>query len=471
MGQGTVGDIGLAHRVHAGMEQGLGVPHAHLAGGAADAAHRGLEQGLCPVGGESQNFLGLGAGEVDNIGRLVGGQAHLGPVHVRQGVAEGAQGVQVGLAADGVPGHGVQAGLLLRNDPGPGHRHAVPLLGDRGRGQVQVQFHPRGEHRVQLLLIGPGVALRPAADVLHIAGAGLAPVFIVAVGPEGLPHGLDVVEDLVGRDPLGHLHAELGVVAQAAGGVYVELPVRPGGKAQVPIGGVGQVGRGVGEADLQLAGHLLRLDKVHGIIARRLGIGHHVEILANFHAGQGGAHGVPGEVAAAAHGDDAVVQGLLHDGVQGLGQQVVELNRLAGGKVGPGNGIGADGLGHKGQLVPGDPPGGHAQAEHTGLAALLGIAAVKAGKALIGALVQGPGIKFVRLLPEGGQVLLPALGVDGVHSSSLLAFCPPSADTFSILYYYTTGMGVFTILLFLQDILRGGGISSILKDEKNAAPG
>ena len=174
LGQGTVGDIGLAHRVHAGMEQGLGVPHAHLAGGAADAAHRGLEQGLCPVGGESQNFLGLGAGEVDNIGRLVGGQAHLGPVHVRQGVAEGAQGVQVGLAADGVPGHGVQAGLLLRNDPGPGHRHAVPLLGDRGRGQVQVQVHLRGEHRVQLLLIGPGVALRPAADVLHIAGAGLA---------------------------------------------------------------------------------------------------------------------------------------------------------------------------------------------------------------------------------------------------------------------------------------------------------
>jgi hypothetical protein len=58
-----------------------------------------------------------------------------------------------------------------------------------------------------------------------------------------------------------------------------------------------------------------------------------------------------------------------------------------------------------------------------------------------------------------------------VHSSSLLAFCPPSADTFSILYHYTTGMEVFAILLFLQDILRGGGISSILKDEKNAAPG
>ena len=332
---------------------------------------------------------------------------------------------------------------------------------------MQVQVHPRGEHRVQLLLIGPGVALRPAADVLHIAGAGLAPVFIVAVGPEGEPHGLDIVEDLVGVHPLGHLHAELGVVAQAAGGVHVKSPVRPGGKAQVPIGGVGQIGRGVGEADLQLAGHLLRLDKVHGIVARRLGVGQHVEIFARFHAGQGGAHGIAGEVAAAAHGDDAVVQGLLHNGVQGLGQQIVELDGLAGGEVGPGDGIGADGLGHKGQLVPGDPPGGHAQAEHAGLAALLGIAAVQTGKTLICALVQGTGIEFIRLFPEGGQVLLPALRVDGVHNSSLLAFCP--ADAGGLFPHYTTETGAFTIPLFLQDILRDGGISAILRAGKIAA--
>ena len=41
------------------------------------------------------------------------------------------------------------------------------------------------------------------------------------------------------RHSLGHLHAEAGIVAQAAGAVHVELPVGPGGKAQVPVSGVG----------------------------------------------------------------------------------------------------------------------------------------------------------------------------------------------------------------------------------------
>ena len=185
---------------------------------------------------------------------------------------------------------------------------------------------------------------------------------------------------------------------------------------------MGHVGGRVGEAHLQLPGHLLRLDEVHQVLTCGLCPGQHVKIFTLLHAGEGRAHHVPGEVSAAAHGDDARVQGLFHNGADGVLLQVVELDGLAGGEVGPGHVILPDGLGGERQLFLRHPAGGHPQAQHTGLSALLGVAAVQAGKALIGGLVQlsgvkrgGPGLKF-------RQVLLPALSIDLMHGGFLPVF-------------------------------------------------
>ena len=69
-----------------------------------------------------------------------------------------------------------------------------------------------------------------------------------------------------------------------------------------------------------------------------------------------------------------------------------------------------DGPGHKGQLLLCDPPGGHPQPEHTGLPALLGVAAIQPGKALVGVFVQLPRVKLRGLLREGWQVRFPSSG-------------------------------------------------------------
>ena len=285
---------------------------------------------------------------------------------------------------------------------------------------MDVQVLAAGQHLLQLLLIGLHIGLRTAQGLLHIAGAGLAPVLIVAVGAEGQPHGLDVIEDLLRRHGLRHFHAEAGVVAQAAGAVDIEGAVGTGGKAQIPVGGVGHVGGRVGEAHLQLPGHPLRLDEVHQVLTCGLCPGQHVEVLPFLYAGQGRAGHVPGEVSAAAHGDNAAVQGALHDGTHRLRRQVVELDGLAGGEMSPGHGIRPDGLGREGQLLLGHAARGHPQAQHAGLAALLGIAAIQAGETLVGRLVQLSGIERRGLLPESRQVLFPALGINVVHFLSTL---------------------------------------------------
>ena len=113
---------------------------------------------------------------------------------------------------------------------------------------------------------------------------------------------------MVRLDRLADFYAEERVVAQAAGAVHIELAVRTGDKAQVAVGGVRLVCRGIREADLELAGHLFRLDEVHEVVARGFRIGQGVEILVRLHAGERRTHHVAREVAAAAHGDDAGVE-------------------------------------------------------------------------------------------------------------------------------------------------------------------
>ena len=102
----------------------------------------------------------------------------------------------------------------------------------------------------------------------------------------------------------------------------------------------------------------------------------------------------------------------------------MELNGLAGGEVDPGDLVVPDGPGGEGQLLRRHPAGGHPQPEHIGLSALLGVAAIEAGEALVGGLVQLPGVKRGGFFPEGGQVLLPGLGLDGVHGR-----IPPVPET------------------------------------------
>ena len=156
---------------------------------------------------------------------------------------------------------------------------------------------------------------------------------------------------------------------------------------------------------------------MHQVVAGGLGPGQDVKVFVRLHAGQGRAHDVAGIVSAAAHGDDAGVQAALHDVVDGIGLQVMQLDGLAGGEVDAAHLVAADRVGGKGQFFRGDPAGGHAQAQHVGFAAPLGVAAVQAGKAFVSHFVKIAGVKIFGFLPKSGKVLFPGPGIDGLGCS------------------------------------------------------
>ena len=321
---------------------------------------------------------------------------------------------------------GVQAFLLLGKDAAAAGGGAVAGLGHGSGGHLQHQLGVFGLDPGQRFVVSGHIALR-AQHVLHIAGAGLGPVFVVAVGEEQLPHSPDVEQDLLRSDGLGHLQAHLGVGAQAAGAVHVEGTVGTGGKAQVTEGDVGDVGGAVGEANLELAGHFPLTDEGHEVLAGGLGPGEDVEVLALFHAGEGGDHGISGKIAAAAPGDDAHVQGLFHDGEEGVGLEVVELDGLAGGEVELVHPVLPDAVGHEGQLFLIQPTAGGPQAEHTRLAALLGVAAEAAGEAFILFYGGRAGIETAGRFLKCGKIFLPALGINVkiplIHTLLWFLFC------------------------------------------------
>ena len=313
-----------------------------------------------------------------------------------------------------MPGHRIQSVLLLGNNPAALNPNAVVLLCHRVRRHIQLQLLP-GKYLGQLLRVRLRVGLRAAAGLLHITGTGPAPVFIISISPEGQPHGFNIVENLLRRHSLPDLYAEARVISQAAGAVHIKGPVRPGYKAQIPIGRMGPVRRGIGKSHLQLSRHLLRLDKLQQIVPRCLRPGKHVKIFSLLQAGKRRTHHIPREIPAASHNNNARVQRFFHDGVQVFRRQIVELHRLAGGKMHPGHAVLPNGSGHKGKALPRHPPGGHAQAQHAGLSVLLGVTSVVAGKSLVSAFVQLPGIKSIRLLPKCGKLLFPNFGINCSH--------------------------------------------------------
>ena len=128
--------------------------------------------------------------------RLVRAKAHFNLRHLRDSVRQCAELLNLRLTADWVPEHGVKPVLLLLNNAETLGRRAVAELGDVLRLDHKVKVLTRCDDLGKLLIIGLCVALRAAANVLHVASARLAAVFVVAVGTEGQPHCLDVVEYL-----------------------------------------------------------------------------------------------------------------------------------------------------------------------------------------------------------------------------------------------------------------------------------
>ena len=315
-----------------------------------------------------------------------------------------------------MPDNRVQAGLLLRQDARAARDRAVARFGHRGRLSVYRQVFSRCEHFVQFFRIGLGVGFRPTERFLHVAGARFAAVFVIAIGAESQPHRLDIIADLRWLDRFSHLDAQLRVVAQTARAVHVELAVLACDKAEVAEGGVGDVGGRVGKAHLELTRHLFRLEEVQQIVARGLCPRQHVEILVRLHTGQRRAHDIAGIVAAAAQGDDTRVERLLDQLAHGILTEVMQLDGLAGGEVRALDAVLADGLCHKGELIARDAACGHTQAQHAGLAALLGVAAIVAGKTFVFADFDLAGVERGRFVAEFAEIGLPCLDRNGIHA-------------------------------------------------------
>ena len=93
----------------------------------------------------------------------------------------------------------------------------------------------------------------------------------------------------------------------------------------------------------------------------------------------------------------------------------MKLDGLAGGKVDPGYLVGTDRFCNKGQFFSGNAAGSHTETQHAGFSALLGVASIQAGKALIGHFVQIACIKGSCFFPEFRQIGFPGLGIDSIH--------------------------------------------------------
>ena len=117
-GQGSVGDTCLPDGLHHRLEHPLAVPDALLAGGGPDAGHAVFKLGDGAVGGGGNHLLRLIGVQVNDIQRLVGGDADLSPRAVLQQLIE-LPGLLHGQdAPDGMVLYGEHAGLLLGDGPG-----------------------------------------------------------------------------------------------------------------------------------------------------------------------------------------------------------------------------------------------------------------------------------------------------------------------------------------------------------------
>ena len=226
---------------------------------------------------------------------------------------------------------------------------------------------------------------------------------------EGVNHGADVVEQLGTRYSLGHLHAKTCVRAHTAGRIYIKRAVLACDKAQVTDGGVGDVARMVGKADLELAGHLDIVQDGQQVIADRVGVGHDVEGLARLYTGKRGCHDVAGMVTAAAAAENTVIERLGRQLDDLLRRQVVQLDGLAGGHLHRVDAVSIGRIDHKGQLVLVHASAGHAQTQHAALAVALGITAEAARNALVGLAVDLSGVVLAGGIVELFQVVPESL--------------------------------------------------------------
>ena len=154
---------------------------------------------------------------------------------------------------------------------------------------------------------------------------------------------------------------------------------------------------------------------MHQIIACGFGIRLNVKIFAFLHAGQRGAHNIPGEISASAHGDDPRIQGFLHNLTDSRLIQIMKLDGLTGGKMHPFHLVFPDHFCDKTYFFSGNGSRRHTETKHTGFSILLGIASIKTGEALVIIFLQLAFVKGRCFFPESRKVLLPLLWIYRFH--------------------------------------------------------
>ena len=200
----------------------------------------------------------------------------------------------------------IQPGLFLADHSPSLRRGTVPFLGPLGQLQLQIQILTGIKHALKLFLISLYIAFL-SQGILHIPGSGLGSLLVISISNEGLPHSPNIIQNPGGLCRLRYKKPHLWIVSQASGTVNIKFSVWPRYKAQIPEGGVRNIFRAVGKADLQFSGQLRPFNKGHQILAGCLCIWQNIEILALLHTGKGGNHHISGEIPSSSSGDNAMV--------------------------------------------------------------------------------------------------------------------------------------------------------------------
>ena len=181
-----------------------------------------------------------------------------------------------------MPYYAVQPRLLLGYSPAV-LNGAVSCLGDGFFFDFKSEIIG-ALHLCQLRPKSLIILLRAAQSFLHIAAPCPGTIFVVAIGTEHHPHGADIFQDILRLHSLANLDPHLRIWPDATGTVHIELAIRPCHEAQITHGGMGLVLWGAGKADFIFTRHLLRVNKLHGILTYSLCIRHHIEILVCINA-------------------------------------------------------------------------------------------------------------------------------------------------------------------------------------------
>lgn len=111
--QSITGGVLRSHFFEAACQQALGISHAHLADGGADAGHAACEGIIGCVRRERHYLCCFGSSEVDNIDALVGCKTQLGGFNVLQIIRQSEEAFNFGQSCLWMIIYGVKTGLLL----------------------------------------------------------------------------------------------------------------------------------------------------------------------------------------------------------------------------------------------------------------------------------------------------------------------------------------------------------------------